>query len=152
VPLSSSGREIGMSQHHEGGCLCGAVRYRVSGDPMRVTVCHCAWCQRRTGSAFSVEALFDLAQVDISGTPSRYRSVSDESARWLDLEFCQNCGTNIGFTFERLPGRRMVDCGPERSFVEVRKWPHRAPSGPKKTTSGNSRKCAINARQKRRRR
>jgi hypothetical protein len=100
-----------MSQHHEGGCLCGAVRYRVSGYPMRVTVCHCTWCQRRTGSAFSVEALFDLAQVNISGTPSRYRSVSDESARWLDLEFCQNCGTNIGFTFERLPGRRMVDCG-----------------------------------------
>ena len=78
---------------------------------MRVTVCHCTWCQRRTGSAFAVESLFNLEQVEISGERTHYRSVSDESERWLELEFCSKCGTSIGFTFERLPDARMVDSG-----------------------------------------
>ena len=100
-----------MTQIHEGGCLCGGVRYVVNGDPARVTVCHCTWCQRRTGTAFAVESLFNIAQVEISGQTNRFRSVSDESGRWLDLEFCPKCGTSIGFTFERLPDHRMIDCG-----------------------------------------
>jgi hypothetical protein len=100
-----------LTQVHEGGCLCGEVRYTAFGDPQRVTVCHCTWCQRRTGSAFAVEALFDLRQIEITGETSRFRSVSDESGRWLELEFCPRCGANIGFTFERLQGHRMIDCG-----------------------------------------
>lgn len=58
-----------------------------------------------------MEALFDLAQIKITGESSRFRSVSDESGRWLELEFCPKCSVNIGFTFERLPGLRMIDCG-----------------------------------------
>jgi hypothetical protein len=101
-----------MSDVHEGGCVCGAVRYSVHGDPLRVTVCHCTWCQRRTGTAFSVEPVFNKDQVRISGGPlSRYRHVSDESGRWLDLEFCPTCGTNIGFTLEWVPDVRIVDAG-----------------------------------------
>jgi hypothetical protein len=100
-----------MTRFHEGGCLCGELRYTAFGDPMRVTVCHCTWCQRRTGSAFAVEALFDQAQVRITGVTSRFRSVSDESGRWLELDFCPKCGASIGFTFERLQGHRMIDCG-----------------------------------------
>lgn len=100
-----------MVDTHEGGCVCGAVRYAASGDPRRVTVCHCTWCQRRTGSAFAVEALFSSEQVRVLGETRRFRSISDESGRWLDLEFCGQCGGNIGFTFERLPGHRMIDCG-----------------------------------------
>ena len=41
---------------HEGGCLCGALRYRVAGDPRRTTICHCTDCQRRTGTAFALLA------------------------------------------------------------------------------------------------
>jgi len=37
-----------MSEIHEGGCLCGSVRYRTTGDPVAATVCHCKFCQRRT--------------------------------------------------------------------------------------------------------
>jgi hypothetical protein len=40
---------------HEGGCLCGKVRFAVSADPMRVTVCHCRFCQRNTGTAYLAE-------------------------------------------------------------------------------------------------
>ena len=96
---------------HQGGCLCGNIRYQTTGDPMRVKVCHCTWCQRRTGTAFAVEALFCRDQIEITGKTTRYRSLSDESGRWLDLEFCPACGVSIGFTFERLPGHRMIDSG-----------------------------------------
>ena len=43
---------------HEGGCVCGAVRYRTEGTPLRVSACHCTFCQKRTGSAFGVGAYF----------------------------------------------------------------------------------------------
>ena len=101
-----------MSTRNEGGCICGSLRYVTNGDPLRVIVCHCTWCQKRTGSAFSVEAAFKEDQVEITGwPPTKYRHLSDESGRWLDLEFCPKCGTNIGFTLEKLPGIRIIDAG-----------------------------------------
>ena len=97
---------------HEGGCVCGSVRYWTRGDPVRVTVCHCTWCQRRTGSAFSVEAIFNDDKVELNGgTRTKYRHISDRSGRWLDLEFCPRCGTSIGFTLEWRAGIRVIDAG-----------------------------------------
>ena len=48
-----------MDDTHTGGCLCGAVRYTVTGAPVRAVACHCKFCQRRTGSAFIVSIWFD---------------------------------------------------------------------------------------------
>lgn len=97
---------------HSGGCVCGAVRFKAIGEPSRVTVCHCTWCQRRTGTAFGVEAVFDQSQVEVVGdTIARYRHVSDESGRWLDIEFCNRCGGNLGFTLEAVPGIRTLPAG-----------------------------------------
>ena len=42
----------------EGGCTCGHVRYQLTSDPLIVHCCHCSWCQRQTGSAFAINALF----------------------------------------------------------------------------------------------
>jgi hypothetical protein len=101
-----------MTEQHEGGCVCGAVRYVAHGDPERVTICHCTWCQRRTGSAFGVEAVFDIERVTLAGdTLRKYRHISDESGRWLDQEFCSRCGANIGFTLEAVPGIRTIAAG-----------------------------------------
>jgi hypothetical protein len=101
-----------MVELHEGGCVCNAVRYRTHGDPARVTVCHCSWCQRRTGSAFGVGAVFERGKHELTASlPKTYRHTSDESGRWLDLHFCPNCGTNIGFTLEWVPGVFAVDSG-----------------------------------------
>ena len=56
-----------MSDVHEGGCVCGSVRYRTIGAPMLATVCHCTFCQKRTGSAFSEPVIFRMEQVEFSG-------------------------------------------------------------------------------------
>lgn len=101
-----------MAQLHEGGCVCGAVRYATHGEPERVTVCHCTWCQRRTGSAFGIEVVYRADAVTVTGdTLATYRHVSDESGRWLDQQFCTRCGANIGFTLEAVPGIRTIAAG-----------------------------------------
>lgn len=55
-----------MAEVREGGCLCGAVRYRVRGEPKISAVCHCNVCKRRTGSAFGMSAYFDEADVEVT--------------------------------------------------------------------------------------
>ena len=55
-----------MSGGHDGGCLCGDVRYQVAAAPLRVTICHCTFCQRFTGSAFLVEP---ISRKSISSLP-----------------------------------------------------------------------------------
>jgi hypothetical protein len=94
-----------MTDVHEGGCVCGDVRYRVTGDPVIATVCHCRFCQKRTGSAFSQPVVFKLDQVVFSGGPlATYEHRSDESGRWLRMQFCTRCGTTVCWTAERRPG------------------------------------------------
>jgi len=46
-----------MPMIHEGGCLCGEIRYETMAEPVRVTICHCTFCQRLTGSAYLVEPI-----------------------------------------------------------------------------------------------
>jgi hypothetical protein len=95
-----------------GGCMCGEVRFEAQKEPLRVTVCHCVWCQRRTGSAFGVEVVFAVESIAMSGTTIvKHRHYSDESGRWLDVEFCGKCGTNLGFTLEAVPGIRTLPAG-----------------------------------------
>jgi hypothetical protein len=101
-----------MAQIHEGGCLCGAVRYKVEGEPLRAHVCHCTYCQRRTGSAFAMVGVFDEKHVSMSGLPvSSYEYRSDESGRRLWFQFCPRCGTTVGFRIERAPTAYAISVG-----------------------------------------
>src|SRR6266508_3153506 len=59
-----------MSVTREGGCACGAVRYRLISDPLFVHCCHCLNCQRQTGSAFVINVLIEADRVELlSGEP-----------------------------------------------------------------------------------
>ena len=101
-----------MDEVHEGGCVCGAVRYRVKGHPVFGAVCHCRFCQRRLGSAFATVAYFDAANVEIlHGDLAEYEHHSDESGRWLKMRFCTRCGTTVTHTTEGRPGMRAVAVG-----------------------------------------
>jgi len=101
-----------MTETHPGGCVCGAVRYRVHGSPMVGTVCHCTFCQRRLASAFAVLASFPQESVELlKGQLTEYEHRSDESGRWLRMNFCPTCGTTVFHTAEIRPGIRTVTGG-----------------------------------------
>jgi hypothetical protein len=97
--------EITDMSVHEGGCLCGAIRYAAKSQPMRVTICHCRFCQRATGSAYLVEPIFGKSDFTvISGQPKVYRHRSAGSGQMVEVHFCGDCGTKLFLTFERFPG------------------------------------------------
>lgn len=89
---------------HEGGCLCGRIRYATLAEPARVTVCHCRFCQRATGSAYMVEPIFGQADfVLLAGTPRTFDQISEGSGKRVRIHFCQDCGTKLWLSFERFP-------------------------------------------------
>ncbi len=89
---------------HEGGCLCGRVRYEVRGKPESVTICHCRFCQKATGTAYMIEPGFNRADFTVLlGTPRSYEHVSEGSGKKVFLHFCADCGTKLFMTFERFP-------------------------------------------------
>ena len=100
-----------MAGMREGGCLCGAVRYRAAGEPVRNSVCSCTFCQRRTGSAFGFGAYFNETDVTLKGKLSTYEHRSDETGRWIRLQFCPKCGVQVTWTAEALPGLRGIGVG-----------------------------------------
>jgi hypothetical protein len=94
-----------------GQCSCGAVRYEISGDPIRVTVCHCKECQRRTGSAFGVSCYFPKVKIKVlQGSMNTYERVSD-GGRSLTYQFCKKCGTTVVWQAELLPQAMGVSGG-----------------------------------------
>lgn len=87
------------NEKHDGGCLCGAVRYEVTGPIDRIAHCHCSMCRGSAGAPvvtfFVVEASrFRFTQ----GTPRIYRSSRDAERR-----FCGTCGTQLTFASRRSP-------------------------------------------------
>lgn len=89
---------------NQGGCLCGAVRYATESEPLRVTYCHCKFCQRATGSAYLVEPIFQKSRFRVTaGKPASYSQSSAGSHKRVTINFCSTCGTKLFFDFERFP-------------------------------------------------
>ena len=91
-------------------CRCGGVEARCRGEPVRVSVCHCLSCQRRSGSAFAVQARFARDDVAILGATRTFDSVGDEGNRTRFL-FCPACGSTIAYTLQSNPDLVAVPVG-----------------------------------------
>lgn len=111
-------------------CGCGAVKLVCEGEPVRVSVCHCRACQRRTGSAFAAQARWPEAQVTLTGETREWVRIGDEGGRCV-FRFCPQCGSTVAYRNEGMPGLIAVPLGafadpdftpwPEYSVYETRK-------------------------------
>ena len=79
---------------HTASCRCGQLRATVTGEPVRVSVCHCLNCKKRSGSAFAVQARWPSDQVRVEGQPKLFRRVAD-TGNWATFHFCGDCGSDV---------------------------------------------------------
>lgn len=93
-----------MTMGLEGGCACGAVRYRLKRAPMFVHCCHCRDCQRQTGGAFAINALIETDQVEVLSGELTLATMPTDSGRPHDLHRCPACGITLWSDY----GRRRV--------------------------------------------
>jgi len=80
-------------------CGCGLLTARTSGEPLRISICHCLNCQRRSGSVFAAQARFPREQVVVSGASTSFALVGDEGSR-AHFHFCPTCGATVYFQTE----------------------------------------------------
>jgi hypothetical protein len=83
-------------------CSCGQLRLEATGEPIRISVCHCLACQRRTGNAFGIQARFPSDRVRVSGRSSEYTRVSDNGEE-RTFHFCPECGATVFFATASAP-------------------------------------------------
>lgn len=82
---------MAAAETYEGGCACGAVRYRMTAAPMFVHCCHCTACQRETGSAFAINALIEADRVEtLAGAPEPVL-IPTESGMGQQVWRCPKC-------------------------------------------------------------
>jgi hypothetical protein len=93
-----------------GQCLCGAVRYKSTGTPVRRFVCHCRDCQRSSGSAFHVGVTVPRDGFTLTGEARAYRSKGD-SGRGVARYFCPACGSGLFNEIELRPGLVAIKVG-----------------------------------------
>jgi hypothetical protein len=91
-------------------CRCGRLTARCEGEPVRVSVCQCLECQRRTGSAFSAQARWPHAQVTLAGEHREW-SRRGESGGEIRYRFCPSCGSTVAYVNDTSPGLTAVPLG-----------------------------------------
>jgi hypothetical protein len=83
-------------------CSCGQLSVEVDGEPLRVSVCHCLDCKRRTGSAFGAQARWPRSQSRIAGTSTAWLRATDKG-NTIAFHFCPTCGATVHYTVSTAP-------------------------------------------------
>lgn len=91
-------------------CACGKVAVECEGDPVRVSLCHCLACQRRTGSTYGIAAFFLRENVHVSGQTKSWERPSDSGQSVL-FHYCPSCGSTVHWEPRRMPERIAVAVG-----------------------------------------
>ena len=95
----------------EGGCACGAVRYRLASAPMFVHCCHCRDCQRQTGSAFVLNALIEADRVALLSGDLEEITVPTDSGRGQKIYRCASCEIAVWSVYGGIDKLRFVRIG-----------------------------------------
>ena len=99
-----------MSIQREGGCSCGAVRYRLASEPLFVHCCHCLNCQRQTGSAFVINLLIESDRVELLVGEPQPLDVPRDDGSTQTIYRCPACQVAV-FSLYGFPGVRFVRAG-----------------------------------------
>ena len=100
-----------MVEKYTGGCLCGEIRYEVQGEPDRAAICHCRYCQLRTGSAFGSLVYFRDEQITVTSGEVTTYGFTSESGSQCKTGFCAKCATTLFVNLEKRPGLTAISYG-----------------------------------------
>ena len=110
-------------------CACGQLTATTTVEPIRVSICHCLECQRRTGSVFGAQARFPMTSVQVAGNSNIFCRTGDSGGK-ISFRFCPNCGSTVWYTLEAQPEVVAIPVGafadpgfppPVRSFYPSRR-------------------------------
>ncbi len=91
-------------------CRCGQLRAQCEGEPVRISVCHCLECQKRSGSAFATQARWRDEHVKLSGEYREWQREAD-SGHVATYRFCPHCGSTLAYVIEGWPGVTAIPVG-----------------------------------------
>ena len=102
---------------HSGSCLCGTIRYEISGELGPIVLCHCAQCRKAQGSAFAANAAVNAA--DFAIVAGEEALTAYESSPGKKRHFCRRCGSPIISTRDTVPGVVRVRIGTLDSRIDA---------------------------------
>src|SRR5574338_1316442 len=110
-------------------CRCGQLKATATGEPVRLSVCHCLNCKKRSGSAFAVQARWPSGQVKFEGKSKSFELVAD-SGNSATFHFCPNCGSDVFYVIKgKFDGLIAIPLGafddPYFGSPEYSVWEHR---------------------------
>ncbi|MBV8762671.1 MAG: GFA family protein [Deltaproteobacteria bacterium] len=82
-------------------CSCGQLRVTCDGEPVRISMCYCLACQKRSGSICAVQARWPADRVTIEGRATEWSRTGDEGGR-ATFRFCPTCGSTVYYTFDQM--------------------------------------------------
>ena len=118
-------------------CGCGQLTALCTGEPVRVSICHCHACQRRTGSVFGVQARFPRRCVVIEGRSTSWARTGDSGGK-VTFHFCPTCAAIVWYELDGLPDVVAIPVGafadatfppPHVAVYEARRHPWVATPG-----------------------
>ena len=92
-------------------CACGQLSATATGEPVRISICHCLDCKRRTGSAFGLQSTWTGEQVAIHGEAREFERFGDDGGNWVREYFCGRCGVRVFYRIELRPGMVSIPVG-----------------------------------------
>jgi hypothetical protein len=107
--IKSESGHAGMIQR-TACCSCKSLSIRASGEPKKISACHCTACQKRTGSAFGVAVFYDSERTSVAGVAQTYVRRGD-SGQNVEFHFCPTCGSTVFWYAAIRPGRVGIALG-----------------------------------------